>query len=59
VLFLKLFERIYGTSSLARSRPRKPIANWINPSAPQLDCLYQQIVDDLDKLLRAVGLKAA
>ena len=29
------------------------------PRRSQLDCLYQCVVDDLDELIRAVGLKAA
>jgi hypothetical protein len=35
------------------------IANFAEQKRCTLDCLYQRIVDDLDQLLRAVGLKMA
>ena len=59
LLFLKLFERIYGPLVAGVLAPC-PSDSKLEPSRrTQLDRLYQQIVDDLDKLLSAVGLKQA
>jgi len=59
LLFLKLFERIYGPLIAAVLRPYKADCNF-NPSRrTELDRLYQKVVDDLHQLLCAVGLKAA
>ena len=53
LVFLKLFERIYTPL----------VAGLLSPvhqqNRSQLDRLYQRVVDDLDTLVRAVGLKAA
>ena len=60
---LKLFEhRVYAPLSLPRSilTPRKrSTAKLESQRRSQLDRLYQRVVDDLDTLVRAVGLKAA
>src|SRR4030095_8480005 len=59
VLFLKLFERIYGPLTAGVLAPHKPDRKLDKSQRTQLDRLYQQVIDDLDKLLHAVGLKAA
>jgi hypothetical protein len=59
LLFLKLFERIYGPLMAGVLRPYQPDSKLDRPHRTELDRLYQQILDDLDKLLCAVGLKAA
>jgi len=56
VLFLKLFERIYGPLIAGALAPQKADRKLDKSQRTQLDCLYQQITDDLDKLLHAVGL---
>jgi hypothetical protein len=40
-------------------RPFKPDSKLPSRKRTELDRLYQKVVDDLDKLLCAVGLKAA
>jgi hypothetical protein len=57
VLFLKLFERIYGPLIAGALAPQKADRKLDKSQCTQLDCFYQQITDDLDKLLRAVGLR--
>lgn len=58
LVFLKLFERIYAPLAAGLLRPFRSDAQ-LKTQQSQLDCLYQRVVDDLDKLLLAVGLKAA
>jgi len=59
LVFLKLFERIYAplTAGLLRSFPAD--AKLCTQKRSQLDRLYQRVADDLDQLLRAVGLNIA
>jgi hypothetical protein len=59
VLFLKLFERIYAplTAGLLQSVAGDSILQ--RQRRTQLDCLYQRVADDLDKLLSLVGLNVA
>ena len=59
LLFLKLFERIYAPLTAAVLRPFRPDSTIKTSERTELDRLHQQVVDDLDKLLSAVGLKAA
>ena len=59
LLFLKLFERIYCPLTAGLLRPFKPDSKLHPQKRTELDRLYQKVVDDLDKLLCAVGLKAA
>jgi hypothetical protein len=59
LVFLKLFERIYAPLTAGLLSPIKGDANLHGQRRSQLDRLYQRIVDDLDKLIQAVGLKAA
>jgi len=59
VAFLKLFEKIYAPLTAGLLAPFRG-----DPALPEekrcsLDRLYQNICDDLDALLRAVGLKTA
>jgi hypothetical protein len=58
LVFLKLFERIYAPLAAGLLRPFGSDAQ-LKTQRSQLDRLYQRVVDDLDKLLLAVGLKAA
>jgi hypothetical protein len=59
VLFLKLFERIYAPLTAGLLKPFPGDRKLAHDKRCALDRLYQRIVDDLDALLRAVGLKAA
>lgn len=59
LVFLKLFERIYAPLTAGLLRPFAGDSNLPCDKRSQLDRLYQRVVDDLDKLLAAVGLKAA
>jgi hypothetical protein len=59
VVFLKLFERIYSPLTAGLLQPYRPDSKLLQHKRTELDRLYQKIVDDLDELLHAVGLKAA
>lgn len=59
LIFLKLFERIYGPLTAGILKPFPGDRKLAEEKRCTLDRLYQRIVDDLDELLRAVGLKAA
>ena len=59
LVFLKLFERIYSPLSAGLLQPYRADSKLQHHKRTQLDRLYQKIVDDLDELLGAVGLKAA
>ena len=59
VLSLKLFERIYAPLAAGLLRPFPADATLHDASRSQLDRLYARIAADLDKLLQAVGLRAA
>jgi hypothetical protein len=59
LVFLKLFERIYAPLAAGLLNPVKGDAGLPPQKRSQLDRLYQRVVDDLDELVRAVGLKAA
>jgi hypothetical protein len=59
LIFLKLFERIYAPLTAGLLRP-VPGDRKLHPmKRSQLDRLYQHVIDDLDNLIHAVGLKAA
>ena len=58
LVFLKLFERIYAPLAAGVLRPFGRDAQ-LKTQRSQRDRLYQRVADDLDKLLLAVGLKAA
>ncbi len=59
LVFLKLFERVYAPLTAGLLCPIKADAKLECQRRTQLDRLYQRVIDDLDTLVRAVGLKAA
>jgi hypothetical protein len=59
LVFLKLFERVYAPLTAGLLSPIEADARLEPQRRSQLDQLYQRVVDDLDTLVRAVGLKAA
>ena len=59
LVFLKLFERIYAPLTTGLLQPLSGDSRLQHQRRSQLDRLYQRIVDDLNKLMAAVGLKAA
>ena len=59
LVFLKLFERIYAPLTASLLHPIAGDRKLQQQKRTQLDRLYQRIVDDLDQLLNAVGLKLA
>ena len=59
LVFLKLFERIYAPLTAGLLSPVSPDVRLPPHKRSPLDRLYQRISDDLDKLMDAVGLKAA
>jgi hypothetical protein len=59
LVFLKLFERIYAPLTAGLLSPIKADTRLQSERRTQLDRLYQRVIDDLDTLVRAVGLKAA
>jgi len=59
VAFLKLFERIYAPLTAGLLAPFRGDRALPDDRRCTLDRLYQRICDDLDALLKAVGLKVA
>ena len=59
LVFLKLFERIYAPLAAGLLQPYRADSKLKVNKRTQLDRLYQKVLDDLDKLVDAVGLKAA
>ena len=59
LVFLKLFERVYAPLTAGLLSPIKADAKLQAKRRTQLDRLYQRVIDDLDTLVQAVGLKAA
>ena len=59
LLFLKLFERVYAPLTAGLLSPVSADSRLHRQKQSQLDRLYQRIVDDIDALVRVVGLKAA
>jgi hypothetical protein len=59
LVFLKLFERVYSPLTAGLLQPYRADSKLQQHKRTQLDRLYQKIVDDLDELLGALGLKAA
>jgi len=59
LVFLKLFERVYAPLTAGLLSPIKADARLQSQRRSQLDRLYQRVIDDLDTLVQAVGLKAA
>ena len=59
IAFLKLFEKIYAPLTAGLLAPFRGDRLLAEEKRCELDRLYQRISDDLDALLRAVGLKIA
>ena len=59
LIFLKLFERVYAPLTAGLLKPFPGDRKLADEKRCALDRLYQRIVDDLDALLHAVGLKTA
>jgi hypothetical protein len=59
LVFLKLFERVYAPLTAGLLSPVRADAKLRTQNRSLLDRLYQRVVDDLDALIEAVGLKAA
>jgi len=59
VAFLKLFEKIYAPLTAGLLKPFRGDCALAEVKRCQLDRLYQRVCDDLEALLRAVGLRVA
>jgi hypothetical protein len=59
LLFLKLFERVYAPLTAGLLSPVPADGRLHRQKQTHLDRLYQRVVDDLDALVCAIGLKAA
>jgi hypothetical protein len=59
VAFLKVFEKIYAPLTAGLLTPFRGDRALAEEKRCTLDRLYQHVCDDLDALLRAVGLKIA
>lgn len=59
LVFLKLFERIYAPLTAGLLRPIPGDQKLQQQRRSQLDRLYQRVIDDLDHLMNALGLKVA
>jgi hypothetical protein len=59
LIFLKLFERVYAPLTAGVVSPFTADARIDQQKWSQLDRLYQRVVDDLDALVGALGLKAS
>ncbi len=59
LIFLKLFERVYAPLTAGLLSPVRSDRQVEQQKRSQLDRLYQRVVDDIDALVQAVGLKAA
>jgi len=59
LIFLKLFERVYAPLTAGLLNPVSADARVAHQRRSQLDRLYHRVVDDLDALVQAVGLKTA
>ena len=59
LIFLKLFERIYAPLTAGILKPFSRDRRLTEEKRCALDRLYQRIVDDLNELIRTVGLKVA
>ena len=59
LVFLKLFERIDAPLTAGLLQPLSGDSRLQQQKRTQLDQLYQRVVDDLNQLFQAVGLKIA
>jgi len=58
-VFLKLFERIYAPLTAGLLKPVPGDRKLADQKRTQLDRLYQTVTNDLDELLKAVGIRIA
>jgi hypothetical protein len=59
LVFLKLFERVYAPLTAGLLSPVSADARVAHQRRSQLDRIYHRVIDDLDALVQAVGLKTA
>ena len=59
LVFLKLFERVYAPLAAGLLQPYRPDSKLQVHKRTQLDRLYQKVLDDLEEIVDALGLKAA
>jgi hypothetical protein len=59
LVFLKLFERVYAPLTAGLLRPVRADTQVPSEKLSQLDRLYHRVSEALDRLVSAVGLKAA
>ncbi len=59
LVFLKLFERVYGPLTAGLLSPVRADASLPSQRRSQRDRPYRRVVDDIDALINAIGLKAA
>jgi hypothetical protein len=59
LVFLKLFEKIYALLTAGLLSPVSGDSRLQQQKHSQLDRLCQRVTDDLNKLMDAVGLRAA
>ncbi len=59
LIFLKLFERVYAPLTAGLLSPVGADARIPDQKRSQLDRLYHRVINDLDALVQAVGLKTA
>ena len=59
LIFLKLFERVHAPLTAGLISPLGADRQIDQLKRSRLDRLYQRVIDDLDALVRAVGLEAA
>ena len=59
LVFLKLFERVYAPLTAGLLNPVSADARVAHQRRTQLDRIYHRVIDDLDTLVQAVGLKTA
>jgi hypothetical protein len=59
IVFLKLFERIYAPLTAGLLHPFTGDRKLHEHKRSLIDRLYRRVVDDLNKLVNAVGLKTA
>jgi hypothetical protein len=59
VVFLKLFEKLYAPLTSAILKPFNNDRRLTNSKTSPLDKLYRAVLDSLDQLIDAVGLKVA
>lgn len=59
LVFLKLFDRIYAPLTAGLLQPVSGDSKFQQQRRSQLDGLYQRVANDLERLLKAVGLNIA